>query len=512
MQYFHRQNGSGTSAGAVQSRGGATNGLATRNLATIPKTDWEKWKQEDIDFVKKNDMDSADVWYLVDVRWLRAWKDFVKKPGIPSPGPVDNSRLVDDNGRPRPGLRVVEDYRGVNDAVWHYWLHRYDGGPEVRRSTLDLYADRVEDLERTAVVPRRDRQAASRPSAVPAVTAAAPPPSQSPAPSLAAQPPSVARGMDRERERRSVANAAAGPLNSALATQPSVSAGSRVPDRRSVGGSGGAAGEAGDSPSRSPKLKGASAAASGANQSAAGAQPPPVVSAPSAEATGSRQPRASTPRGNTSLARMSALTAGARRGKSVPSAARAQATKSKPLCCDKCDGPHESDRCPHFKAPREQHKDAWSMLGKAAGARGSVDDAPVIKNARVVRQPGDGSCLFHSLSYGLSDHSTGQSLRREICDFIMKNPNIEIGDNSLKDWVQYDGGGDVQAYARQMSGSSWGGGIEMAALTKMKNVNVHVYEACKGGYRRISAFESPGARKVINVLYQGRAHYDALDL
>jgi len=152
------------------------------------------------------------------------------------------------------------------------------------------------------------------------------------------------------------------------------------------------------------------------------------------------------------------------------------------------------------------------MLGKAGKAGQPERDVPVVKSARVVPQPGDGSCLFHSLSYGLTGRSQGKSLRREICDFIADNPDLEIGDVALSDWISYDSGGNVQSYAREMSGSHWGGGIEMAAFTKMKGVNVHVYENGSGGYRRISAFESPGAKKTISVLYQGRAHYDALVL
>jgi hypothetical protein len=128
----------------------------------------------------------------------------------------------------------------------------------------------------------------------------------------------------------------------------------------------------------------------------------------------------------------------------------------------------------------------------------------------VISQPGDGSCLFHSLSYGLSGTSAS-SLRREICRYVENNPDTVIADTSLKDWIKYDSGGDCKAYAQRMaSGNHWGGGIEMAALTKMKSVNVHVYEKCEEGYRRISCFDNPNAQKTISVLYQGRMHYDAI--
>lgn len=50
----------------------------------------------------------------------------------------------------------------------------------------------------------------------------------------------------------------------------------------------------------------------------------------------------------------------------------------------------------------------------------------------------------------------------------------------------------------------------MAALSQMKQVNVHVYERRGNGYKRISAFDyhiSPEKRPTIRVIYQGGVHY-----
>ena len=107
--------------------------------------------------------------------------------------------------------------------------------------------------------------------------------------------------------------------------------------------------------------------------------------------------------------------------------------------CDACDGKHPTDRCPHFKGKaRDKHPDAKrasekKFLGGMPGA-GPVE---VLQHgaARVVRQPGDGSCLFHSLSYGLRDGSSASSLRREVAAFIAANPSLVIADSPLKDWV-----------------------------------------------------------------------------
>ena len=183
------------------------------------------------------------------------------------------------------------------------------------------------------------------------------------------------------------------------------------------------------------------------------------------------------------------------------------------LCCDKCDGKHETDACPYYKKERGSHPDEQKNYWKKLGGVSTLPGA-MLPNPRVVRQPGDGSCLFHSMSYGLKDGSNASTLRRDICTFIKKNPDLTISDTPIRDWVKWDSGASVSDYARRMSGSAWGGGIEMAALSQLRGVNVHVYERAKrGGYKRISAFDhadKPERRRVVKVVYQGQCHYDAI--
>jgi len=378
-----------------------------RRVREMDPTELQKWKQDEMEFIKLNDVDSCNIWLLVDVRWLKEWKAFIKSADSCAPGPIDNTRLIDSRtGFPRPDLVAVEHYRGVNLRMWKYLVERYGGGPEVRRRQIDLYSPAADDLEDTVhnpIWPAHEEEDLD-------ITKVAYRPSQ--------RDDDDAHGCDSSKVR---------------------------------------------------------------------ALTPPRVRSPSKLGVGSRRTHSMSP------------------VRSV------QLEPVKPLCCDKCDGAHESDDCPHFSKVREKHKDAWGMLGKLAGGSGVAEEV-IVSNARVVRQPGDGSCLFHSLSFGLSGNSEGLTLRKEICDFISRNPDIDVGDNPLKDWVTYEGGATVQSYASKMGGSAWGGGIEMAAFTKMKGVHVHVYESCGKGYKRISFFESPGASKTVSVLYQGRAHYDALVL
>ena len=138
----------------------------------------------------------------------------------------------------------------------------------------------------------------------------------------------------------------------------------------------------------------------------------------------------------------------------------------KTLCCDKCDGKHMTDSCPYFKKNRENHPDAQKndkQIGGVSALPGST-----LYSARIVKQPGDGSCLFHSMSYGLQNKLNANKLRTEICTFIQNNPNLKISDTPLQDWVKWDSNGaSVSEYARKMSRGSWGGGIEMACVSQV---------------------------------------------
>eukprot|EP00755_Sulcionema_specki_P030570 Sspe_Gene.94675::Locus_67023_Transcript_1_1_Confidence_1.000_Length_729::g.94675::m.94675 len=92
------------------------------------------------------------------------------------------------------------------------------------------------------------------------------------------------------------------------------------------------------------------------------------------------------------------------------------------LCCDKCDGKHLTEKCPYYPKPRENHPDAQRRRPPDMGRPcGNV----VITNARVVRQPGDGSCLFHALSYGMNGPGA-TTLRRELADWVCSHPDTEI--------------------------------------------------------------------------------------
>ena len=206
----------------------------------------------------------------------------------------------------------------------------------------------------------------------------------------------------------------------------------------------------------------------------------------------------------------------------APPAAPAAAAEHPDGPCDKCDGPHATSRCPHFAKDRDDHPDAQRAKGLACGADGGN---AYLRRGEVIRQPGDGSCLFHSLAYGLrlrNRRGDARQLRRELMDWLSRNPDASIADTPVGDWVKWDSNCSVDDYTARMRGGGWGGGIEMAAFARRFDVDVHVYERDPGGrrdlpYKRVARFEpgdgapSPRGRPApVNVLYCGGVHYDAL--
>lgn len=132
-------------------------------------------------------------------------------------------------------------------------------------------------------------------------------------------------------------------------------------------------------------------------------------------------------------------------------------------------------------------------------------------DARIVEQPKDGSCLFHSIAYGLKERVDPAQLRQHICAFMLEHPDTLVAGTTIEDWVRHDRGVDLGSYVKDIADGGWGGGIEMEVATKVNWVNVHVYEHADGGYRRIADFNSGSEyAETVNILYQGRNHYDAL--
>ena len=61
-----------------------------------------------------------------------------------------------------------------------------------------------------------------------------------------------------------------------------------------------------------------------------------------------------------------------------------------------------------YKKKRDDHPDAWKNKGrKEPLGMGKSGGNFKLKSARVIRQPGDGNCLFHSMAYHLGGTNAG---------------------------------------------------------------------------------------------------------
>lgn len=155
-----------------------------------------------------------------------------------------------------------------------------------------------------------------------------------------------------------------------------------------------------------------------------------------------------------------------------------------------------------------------SKRGGAAevGAPGS----PVRGTVR--HMPGDGSCLFHCLAAALADGTEAEGLRAELADFVAQHPHAVVAGEPIQQWVAWESGGLApEAYAAAMrDGGEWGGAIELAVCSELKQVSVQVYQRaeCSEGFERICVFapsRGGGGQRVASLLYRP-GHYDLLDL
>ena len=116
--------------------------------------------------------------------------------------------------------------------------------------------------------------------------------------------------------------------------------------------------------------------------------------------------------------------------------------------------------------PRESVKDPQhSLLAALAPAveppSAAADSQGFVLQARVVPQPGDGACLFHSLADG--HQAEPLRLRHAIADFIESQPDATICGEPLRAWVKWESRLPPALYAARMRAADcWGGAIEIA--------------------------------------------------
>jgi hypothetical protein len=129
---------------------------------------------------------------------------------------------------------------------------------------------------------------------------------------------------------------------------------------------------------------------------------------------------------------------------------------------------------------------------------------------RIVSQPMDGSCFFHSVGFFTGESASG--VRMRIVRWMMAHPDHRIADTTLRDWILYDSNSTVINYCKHMSRlHSWGGGIELSVLPYIYDMTVRVY-TFDGKFHRVSQHKnrSRPSQNIARLLYSGNNHYDAI--
>ena len=188
--------------------------------------------------------------------------------------------------------------------------------------------------------------------------------------------------------------------------------------------------------------------------------------------------------------------------------------------CDRCDGCHTSAECPHFRWPRADHPDACPLCLED---RPSVapDSAPIEAAGVVEKQPGDGSCLYHSLDFGvkaLGLRSSGSfNLRQFLAAWVKRNGGVVFNGQSIQTWLQAELGSSmtVAQYAQRQSRVGWGGSLEILSFVLSKNMNVWIWVPIgRGRFRRTTCFQVQDRASVgrIDLCLTNAVHYDYVQL
>ena len=85
---------------------------------------------------------------------------------------------------------------------------------------------------------------------------------------------------------------------------------------------------------------------------------------------------------------------------------------------------HTEENCPNSVEARTDHPDAWDHYENAPALEEDDGDNCILQNGNVIRQPGDGNCLRHTLSMRFIFFdiiTTGPALRHELSQWLRNN-------------------------------------------------------------------------------------------
>ncbi|EER12133.1 hypothetical protein Pmar_PMAR019240 [Perkinsus marinus ATCC 50983] len=158
------------------------------------------------------------------------------------------------------------------------------------------------------------------------------------------------------------------------------------------------------------------------------------------------------------------------------------------------------------------------------------------KICRVIRQPPDGSCLFHGLGYWLNKPQ--HVIRRQLSGFLRHNAStVKLNGLTLEEWIRAESNSrTLDHYCNNLlRDNTWGGEIELVATSMIYNCDVYVWQhedapkSQTGKYVLCYKFHAPPIEKDVSrrrnndgrdmeepitchMLFDGRKHYNVLVL
>ncbi len=129
------------------------------------------------------------------------------------------------------------------------------------------------------------------------------------------------------------------------------------------------------------------------------------------------------------------------------------------------------------------------------------------------------SCLFDSMFSLLKQHGiyfkSSHILRLKITKFMNDNPKYSLESGTIEDWIKMvsgDMGTNYQTYINSMQlASTWGGAMEMAVMSKIFSIIIHV--TGRGKTEPLAIFDCTGGNAdMIFVLHWTGSHYTPVRL
>ena len=168
---------------------------------------------------------------------------------------------------------------------------------------------------------------------------------------------------------------------------------------------------------------------------------------------------------------------------------------------------------------------ALSSVGAAPPPRGRIENAATspglqkrtLLNPAVVKQRGNGDCLFTAISAQIESRPTAKALRMQVARFVRRNPDALLGDTPLRRWIHWEMGIDPHAYANIIAGKHWGGALEIMLLAHTLGRHFVVYQRTSRAdadhltCRHLYSFgvQDPTIPSIL-LLYGDASHYDAI--